>query len=114
VGEDGVGLEDGVDGATVRGDAPHGLSGDGDLTLGRLLEAGDHAQRRRLAAPGRPEQREELALVDLQRETIHRHELPEAFGDPRQFDGHAAPGIPRLLRPLPGASLFQPFILLCL
>ena len=33
----------------------------------RLLEAADHAQRRRLAAAGRPEQREELPRSDLER-----------------------------------------------
>ena len=32
--------------------------------VGRLLEAGDHAHQRGLAAAGRAEQREELALVD--------------------------------------------------
>jgi hypothetical protein len=51
VGEDGVGLEDRVDGPAVRRDALDLLAGDGDLALRGLLEARDHAQRRRLSAP---------------------------------------------------------------
>jgi hypothetical protein len=35
-----------------------------------LLEAGQHAQQRRLAAAGAPEQAEDLALEDLQRDVV--------------------------------------------
>src|SRR5215212_9897376 len=88
VGEDGVRLEHGVDGPPVWGDAAHRVPGDGDPTLRGLFETGDHAQRRGLAAPARAEQREELALVDVEREVVDRHELSEALGDPGQFYGH--------------------------
>src|SRR6185437_9838814 len=40
------------------------LAADQDVAGRRLLEAGDHAQRRGLAAAGRPEERDELALLD--------------------------------------------------
>ncbi len=40
--------------------------------LGRRLESGDGAQQRRLAATGRPEQGEELAVADRQLERIQR------------------------------------------
>ena len=49
----------------VRRDALDLLAGDGDLALRGLLEARDHAQRRRLTAPRRPQKREELSLVDV-------------------------------------------------
>ena len=37
---------------------------------------GDHAQRRRLAAAGRAEQDEELAILDVQRDVLHRDVAP--------------------------------------
>ena len=49
-----VGLEDRVDVALVRRDADGGAAVDLDLALGRLVEAGDHPQRRRLAAARGP------------------------------------------------------------
>ena len=48
------------------GDADRVDATDQDLALVGLLEAGDHAQRGGLAAAGRTEQREELALAHLQ------------------------------------------------
>src|ERR671920_1907847 len=62
VGEDGVGLEDGVYRPPVGTNSSHRVSAHGDITLGRFFEAGDHAQRGGLAAPARAQQREELAL----------------------------------------------------
>jgi hypothetical protein len=61
-------LEDRVDVARV-GRAP-GDVGAGELDAAAVgqLEARDQAQRRRLARPGRPEQREELAARDVERE----------------------------------------------
>ena len=41
---------------------------------GHLLQPGDHAQHRRLAAAGRPEQGAELALADGQVEIADRGE----------------------------------------
>ena len=54
-------LEDRVDVPPVRRDAGDRLAGEVDLALGGLLEAGDHPQRRRLAAAGRAEERVERA-----------------------------------------------------
>ena len=42
-----------------------------DRARGRLLEAGDHAQHRRLAAAGRPEEGDELAALDVEVEVLH-------------------------------------------
>ena len=64
--EQGVVLEDRVDVAPVRRHAGDRLAGEQDLALGRLLEAGDHPEGRRLAAAGRPEDRVELAVRDPQ------------------------------------------------
>ena len=47
-------------------DAVHAMAVDDDLALGRILESGEHAQQRGLAAARRAEQREELALADLE------------------------------------------------
>ena len=49
-------LEDRVDVAPIRRDAGDRLTGQQDLALGRLLEARDHPQRRRLAAARRAEE----------------------------------------------------------
>src|SRR5215208_2177587 len=45
---------------------------DGDLPRIGHLEPGDAAQRRRLAAPRRAEQREELAVLHLERDVVDR------------------------------------------
>ena len=50
----------------------------------RLLEAGDHAQRRRLARARRAEQREELAVRDVQVDVVDRDDV--AVGLARAFD----------------------------
>ena len=44
---------------------------DRDRAVGDLLEPGDHAQGRRLAAPGRPDEHEELAVLDLEGQVLH-------------------------------------------
>src|SRR5919112_629850 len=113
VGEDGVGLEDGVYRPPVGRYPPHRVPADGDTALGRFFEAGDHAQRRCLAAPARAQQREELALVDVEREIVDRHELSKALGNRGQLhrDGtfHIPASIFHLLRrTLAYTSLFHP------
>ncbi len=58
-----------------------------DTAAIRPLEARDQAQQRGLAAAGRTEQREELALIDVERKLIDRGEGAEAFAqafDPQQ------------------------------
>ena len=50
----------------------------------RVLEAGDHAQRRRLAAARRPEQRDERSALERERDVVDRHHRrgPRASGSP--------------------------------
>src|SRR5262249_36688677 len=45
---------------------------DRDRPLADLLEAGDHTQRRRLAAPGWPDDHDELAVTDLEGQVVDR------------------------------------------
>jgi hypothetical protein len=47
----------------------------------RLLETGEHAQQRGLAAAGGAEQGEELAVIDIQRQIVDGGEIAEALGD---------------------------------
>ncbi len=55
------------------------------------FETGDHAQRRRLAAAGRPDQHHEFPVRDLQIERRDDGDGPEGLGDLLQTDlGHAA------------------------
>jgi hypothetical protein len=86
-----VGLEDRVDVALVRRDADGGAAVDLDLALGRLVEAGDHAQRRRLAAAGRAEQRQELAGLHLEVDGVDSDEIAEPLRDTAQRDVWTSP-----------------------
>ena len=52
-----------------------------DPAVGRLDEPGDHPQRRRLAAARRPEQRDELAVGDLEVELVDGDRLAVALRD---------------------------------
>src|SRR5690606_30699920 len=63
----------------VRPGAGQVLAAQRDAALARLDEARDHAQDRRLAADGRPEEGEELALGDGQIEIVYRREVAEAL-----------------------------------
>ena len=56
----------------------------------RVRKAGDHAQQRGLAAAGGPEQREELAVFDLERDVANgctdpkdRHAVDRYLAQPR-------------------------------
>ena len=52
-----------------------------DLTLGRKFKTGDHSQRGRLAAAGRTEKGNELALFHGQIEVLHNDCIVEDFLD---------------------------------
>ena len=52
----------------------------------RNLEPGDHPERRRLPASRRPEQREELAVTDLDVELVDGCVAPEALADTLERD----------------------------
>ena len=84
-------LEDGVDVALERRLVGHVLAVEQDAAAGRQLEAGDHAQRRGLARPGRPEHREELAVEHVEIDAVDGDDVAEALldaeRDRRRFDG---------------------------
>src|SRR5205807_1312017 len=75
--EEGVRLEDGVHVAAVRRLTRHVALAEVDRPVARLLEAADHAQRRRLAAARGAEKGEEAALLDLEREVVHGDDVVE-------------------------------------
>ena len=79
-------LEDRVDVALVRRDAGDRRAGEQDLAFGRLLEAGDHPQRRGLAAARRPEQARELAARDAQVHVVDGHDVAEPLRDADDLD----------------------------
>src|SRR5215210_400905 len=76
-----VRLEDGVDVTLVCGQPADLVVAEVDAALGGLLEAADHAQRRRLAAAGRAEQGEEAAALHLQAQVVDRDDVVEPLGD---------------------------------
>ena len=68
-----------------------------DLAGLRTEESRDQTEGRRLAAPGGPEERDELAGLDFQTESFHRGDVAVALGQP--FDRH--PGHRASLTPSP-------------
>src|SRR5262249_9176729 len=81
-----VALEDRVDVALVGRCAADLAVAEVDRPGGRLLEAADHPQRRRLAAARGAEQGEEAAALDLKRAVVDGKALVEALGDSIQPD----------------------------
>ena len=67
-------------------DALHVLARDADVALVGLLEPGEHAQRRGLAAPARAEQREELAGLDVEVDGVDGDHRTEALGHVGELD----------------------------
>ena len=74
-------LEHDVDVALVRRQVSHVLAGQQNASRIRDLEAAEHAQRGRLAAAGRPEERDELAGLDGEVEIVDGHSLAVGLGD---------------------------------
>ena len=60
------------------------LAVDADLARGRLLEAGDHAHGRRLAAARRAEEHHELLVADIEVDVVDADEVAPGFGDSAQ------------------------------
>ncbi len=85
-GEERVVLEDHAHAALLARQPRGDLAVDDDVAAARVDEAGERPQRRRLAAAGRPEEREELALVDLEVEPRDRHLVAEAHLDVVEAD----------------------------
>jgi hypothetical protein len=77
--EERVALEDGVGRALEGGQRGHVIAVEEHTALARLLEPGDHPQRRGLAAPRRAEHREELAARDVELHLAHGSEVAEAL-----------------------------------
>ncbi len=69
-------LEYGVDVPLVGRQPRDVLAVELDQARGRLLEATDHPERRRLAASGRAEEAEELSVLHLEVDVIDRHDEP--------------------------------------
>src|SRR3954451_2862491 len=104
--EERVGLEDHPHVALVRRDARHVFPVDDDPSGVGSIEAGDDAERRRLAAARRAEQRQELALAELDLDSVERLDGAEVAVEVLQLQkshqrvaGTTAPRTPRL-RPM--------------
>ena len=67
---------------------------DADRALVDALQAGEHAQRRRLAAAGRADQHQELAVGDLQVELVDGRALGARVVAARSVEGHSGHGLP--------------------
>ena len=62
------------------------LAVDPDLAAGDVLEAGDHPQRRRLAAAGRADQHDELLVGDVEIDAAHGDCVVEVLDDVAKRD----------------------------
>ena len=90
VGEQRVLLEDHVHGASVRQHVRDVVAVQQHAAGVGALEARDHAERRRLPAAAGAEQREELAVADLERDVVDGGVAAEALADALEDDGVAA------------------------
>ena len=81
VGEERVCLEDRVGLALVRGKVDDTLAIEADVAGVWKIEAGDDAKQRGLPAAGRAEQREELALLDLDVHMVESRKIPVGPAD---------------------------------
>ena len=106
--EQAVGLEDHADVPPVRRRPRQVDAVDDDRAGGRLVEPCDEPQRRRLAAAGRAEQRDELALLELEVDAVERgHGAEDAAQAPQLEEAHRRPpgsGEIRPERPRPTTS----------
>jgi hypothetical protein len=84
--EERIALEDGVHVAAVWREPDDVAVAEEDRALRRLLETADHAQRRRLAAAGRPQEREEGSGRDLERDPVDSDDVVEPLDDAFQPD----------------------------
>ena len=97
----GVVLEHHRDVAIARGGVSDVVFAEQDDAVGHLLEPGDHAQERRLAAARRPDQHHELAARDRQAHVVHGMDITlEHLGHAVQDDLAHGP-LPSLSRSVP-------------
>jgi hypothetical protein len=93
-------LEHHGDVAVLRRDVVHDVATDRDVAAGDLLEAGDHAKRRALAAARRPDQHDELLVRDVEVDTAHRQHLVILLDDLTQrYLSHLFPALNLWWRP---------------
>ena len=90
--EEGVLLKHHVHRTAVREHGRHVFALEEDATLVGPLEAGDHAERRRLPATARAEHREELPFADLERHVVDGDRVAEALADALECDSDARVG----------------------
>ena len=88
--EERVVLEDGIHVPVEGWDARDVLPVQQDAALAGQLEAGDHAQRRRLPRSGRTQHGEELAVADLQIDAGDRLDVTEALDEVLERDRRGA------------------------
>ena len=94
---EGVVLEDHGDVPVFGRDVVDHPVADLDGPLGNLFQAGDHPEGGGLPAPGRPDQDDELLVVDGETHVADRHHRVELFPDVFQVDlchGFPAPPLP--------------------
>ena len=91
---DGVRLEDHAEIALVRRQS-EALAGHNDLTVAEVdvtlvghFESGDHAERRRLSASGRAEERVDLPVFNVERELVHCRDLSARIGLAQPIELH--------------------------
>ena len=100
-----VALEDHRDVASSRRQVGDVDAVDPDLARGRLLEPGDGTQERRLAAPGRPDEDDELAVGDREADVVDGDEaVAVGLRDSLELDRrHDRLAPPRRTTRLPGS-----------
>ena len=76
-----VGLEDHRQAALGRRRIRHVDAVDADLAAGHVLEPGDQPQERRLAAAGRADEDDELAILDLEIERGNDDDVAKRLSD---------------------------------
>ena len=92
--EERIALEDHAEVTLVHGHPGDGLTINEDLPARRRDEPRDAAQKRRLSAAGRPQERDELACCDRQVDALQGVHRPEASAQAPDLDigvPHAAP-----------------------
>src|SRR5581483_11339654 len=81
-----IGLEDHGEAAVLRVEVGHVAVADDDVPGGHLDQAGEQVEKRGLAAAGRPEEDQELAVLDGQVEILENGKAPELLDDVLEAD----------------------------
>ena len=102
-----------------RGVDRHRFAVEHDLALVRVVEPVEDVHQRRLAGPVLPEQRVDLAALQLEVDRVVRDQRAEALGDPAQLEGGRVAGHRRGVLRLgyltsAGMSAISPSMICCL